>query len=166
MKKITLRKVLLAFAILILSVIFIPKNIYATENDLDVDGFNIIPELDDEWINKVNKAIEEIWQTWSEVMNTYNQKALTLTTSEQISSWIMNWDTFMNYLVYIVQFLSQLWLVIWTIFIIYAWYQYMLSVFKWWKVPSSSIKNAITWIIIVIFSFAIMRTLTSIIWLT
>jgi len=48
MKKITLRKVLLAFAILILSVIFIPKNIYATENDLDVDGFNIIPELDDE----------------------------------------------------------------------------------------------------------------------
>ena len=136
------------------------------DSDLDVDWFEIMPKLSWWQITEVNEAIKEIWGKGWEVWKTYNSKADKLKTSEQIASWIMNRDTLMNYLVFIVQFLSQLWILVWACFIMYAWYKYMLSVFSWWKTASSTLKNAIIGVIIVIFSYAIMRILTSIIWLT
>jgi len=151
--------------ILLLGLFFLPNNnLYAS--DLEVDWFNIIPELTWWQIDKIDKAIEEIWATWWNVWKKYNENADKLSTSEQIGSGIMNRNTIMNYLVFIVQFLSQLWLVVWAIFIMYAWYKYMTSIFAGWKTPSSTVKNAIIGVIIVIFSYAIMRVLTSFIWLT
>jgi hypothetical protein len=155
-------KIWTSSAFMILCICFIP-NTYAQNNNLAVDWFNILPELTETGISKVNESIDAIWRTGKNVWNEYNRVASWLSTSQQIASWIMNRDTIMNYLVFIVQFLSQLWLVVWFGFIMYAWYKYMLSVFSWWKTPSSAIKNAIIWIIIVIFSYAIMKTLTSII---
>ncbi len=147
--------------------IIFPSSVSMADKELDVDWFNIIPELSDEEISKVDKAIKDIWTTWKNVRNAYNQKASELSTSEQIASGIMNRDTIMNYLVFIVQFLSQLWLLVGAIFIIYAWYKYMTNIFFGSKsTPSSTIKNAIIWVIIIIFSYAIMRVLTSFIWLT
>ncbi len=152
--------------LLILGLFLLPNNFCIAENDLTVNGFNIIPELDDTEIADINGQISTIWSSWWKVWSNYNNAASNLSTSQQIASWIMNRDTIMNYLVFVVQFLSQLWLVVWAIFIMYAWYKYMLSVFESGKTPTSSIKNAIIWILIVIFSYAIMRTLTSLIWLT
>ena len=136
------------------------------ESDLKVNWFNILPELDKDEISKVETAIGTIWQSWWKVMENYVIEAEKLSTSQQIASWIMNWDTIYNYLVFVVQFLSQLWLVVWVVFIMYAGYMYMVSVFKWWKVPTETVKNAIIWVIIVIFSYAIMKTLTSFIGLS
>ena len=136
-------------------------------SDLEVDWFNILPELDDKDIERVNTEIKDIWSVWWYVRENYNEAANRMwesgNTSAQIASWIMNRDTIMNYLVFVVQFMSQLWLVVWTLFIMYAWYEYMLSVFKWWKLPTETVKNAIIWVIIVIFSYAILKTLTSLI---
>ena len=148
--------------------ILFPSSISVADDDLDVDWFNIMPQLSDEEIWEVDKAIKDLWTTWGAVRDTYNQKAASeLSTSQQIASWIMNWDTIMNYLVFIVQFLSQLWLLVWALFIIYAWYKYMTNVLVWSKaVPATAVKNEIIWVIIVIFSYAIMRVLTSFIWLT
>lgn len=161
MKKIT-TKIRLIIIISIFSIIIIPHQTYATgENDLEVNGFNIMPELTGGQINKVEKAIEEVWSKWWWVRDNYNKNASDLSTSEQIASWIMNRDTIMNYLVFIVKFLSQLWLFVWAWFIIFAWYKYMTSF--WWRTPKSTVINAIIWIIIVIFSYAIMKILTSII---
>lgn len=165
MKKIKLKKIWITIILWLLSIIYIPNNIFAEDlNDLDIDWFYIIKEVED--IDKLDVAIKNIWSTWWKVWETYNATASGLKTSEQIATWIMNWDTLMNYLVYIVQFTSQLWLVVWGWFIMYAWYKYMLSVFDWWKAPSSTVKNAIIWVIIVIFSYAIMKTLTSLIWIS
>ena len=166
MKKLSLKKIWLILTTLIFCLIFLPKNVYADESDLEVDVFNILPELNDKEIDEVNKSIAEIWQTWWNVWQEYNKAASGLSTSQQISSWIMNRDTLMNYIVFVVQFLSQLWLVVWTVFIIYAWYKYMVSVFWWGNASKSAITNAIIWVIIVIFSYAIMRILTSLVWLT
>ena len=166
MWKSRIKKIWIISIILLFSIIFFPHKTFAADGDLDVEWFNIMPELDDENFNNINKAIQEIWQTWWKVMDTYREKAEKLTVTEQITWWIMNRNTLLNYIVFLVQFLSQLWLVVWWWFIMYAWYKYMISVFNWWKVPSSTVKNAIIGIIIVIFSYAIMRTLTSIIWLT
>ena len=152
--------------IIAITLLLIPSFTNAAGSDLEVDWFNITPKLKSSQVEKVNEKIDLIWSHGWKVWDNYLQAAEDLTTSEQIASWIMNRNTILNYLTFIVQFLSQLWLLVWAGFIMYAWYKYMLSVFNWGKTPSSTLKNAIIWVIIVIFSYAIMRILTSIIWLT
>ncbi len=154
--------------ILIIAISFtiLPVITNADDEEMDVEGFEIMPKLKPEEISEINTAIKEIWSEGWKVWENYNKNASGLTTAKQITSWIMTRNTIMNYLVFVVKFLSQLWLVVWAWFIMYAWYKYMLSVFNWWKTPSSTLKNAIIWVIIVIFSYAIMKVFTSIIWLT
>ena len=123
-------------------------------------------KLADDQVEKVNRRIKFIWsESWKVSDNMYIAHK-NLTFRERWAAWILEVDDIMNYLVIVIQFLSQLWLVVWTIFIMFAWYKYMLSVFNWWKTTASTLKNAIIWVIIVIFSYAIMKILTSIIWLT
>lgn len=165
MKKFLSKNIWLILIILIFGIFLLPNNIYA-QNDLEVDGFNIMPELDEDEMANVNNQIEIVWSKWWEVWNNYNKAASEMKTSEQLASWIMNRDTIMNYLIFFVQFLSQIWLVVWTVFIMYAGYKYMLSAFGKGGVSSKIIINAIIWVLIIIFSYAIMRILTSIIWLT
>ena len=169
MKKFNRKKIWTFFLITAFFSLFcIPVHAEPDNNgdDLDVNWFNILPELTTEENNTIEEKMDEIWKAWGNVMETYNNTAKKLTTSQQVASWIMNWSTITSYLAYIVKFLSQIGLVVWTIFIMYAWYKYMVSVFSGWKVPTETIKNAIIWIIIVIFSFAIMKTLTSLVWIS
>lgn len=149
-----------------MALVFIPTITNADNEELDINWFDIMPKLKEEEIGNVNKAIKEIWSQGWKVWENYNKNASGMTTAEQIASWIMTRNTILNYIVFIVKFLSQLWLLVWAWFIMFAWYKYMLALFTWGKAPSSTLKNAIIWIIVVIFSYAIMRILTSIIWLT
>lgn len=154
---------ILAFAI---AFVFMPAITNADNEELEVDWFDIMPRLKPEEVADVNQKIKEIWSEGWKVWENYNKNASWMTTSQQIASWIMTRNTILNYIVFIVKFLSQLWLLVWAWFIMFAWYKYMVSLFTWGKAPSSTLKNAIIWIIIVIFSYAIMKVLTSIVWLT
>lgn len=123
-------------------------------------------KLADDQVEKVNRRIKFIWsESWKVSDNMYIAHK-NLTFRERWAAWILEVDDIMNYLVIVIQFLSQLWLVVWTIFIMFAWYKYIVSVFNWWKTASSTVKNAIIWVIIVIFSYAIMKIFTSFIWLS
>ena len=75
----------------------------------------------------------------------------------------MDRDVIIDYLKFVVKFLSEAWLAVWVIFIMLAWYKYMIAVFNWLKAPTGTIKNAIIWVIIIIFSYAILKTLTSLV---
>jgi hypothetical protein len=164
-----MKKILSIWIILILSITLIPIPSFtnADSSEMDVEWFEIMPKLEPEEITEVNEAIEAVWSKGWEVRKTYNDRANELKTpSKQLASWIMNRDTILNYLVFVVKFLGQLWLLVWACFIMYAWYKYMVSVFTWGKSPNSTLKNAIIWVIIVVFSYAIMKIFTSIIWLT
>lgn len=80
---------------------------------------------------------------------------------DQLASWIVNRDTILDYIVYLVSFLSQIGLFIWALMVLYSWYQYAATVFTW-KAPSNDpIKNAIYGILIISFSYAIVRWLTA-----
>ena len=151
--------------IISLSILFIPTPTIAGWEEMDVNWFEIMPKLTSWQIKDINDKIYEIWKSGWNVWKLYNAAASGMTTQEQIASWIMNRDTIMNYIVFVVKFLSQLWLLVWASFIIYAWYKYMLGVFNW-QAPKNTLINAIIWVVIVIFSYAIMKILTSIIWLT
>ncbi len=130
------------------------------------DDIVIVPELEEGEIEHVNSWIDIIWSEWWNVWKSYRLAVKDLSLSERWAAWILTWDDIPLFLTLVIGFLSQLWLVVWVVFIMYAWYKYMVSAFTWWKTPSSTIKNAIIWVIIVIFSYAIMRILTSLVWLS
>lgn len=163
MKRKIIKKIWIFITLCIFSFFVLPNITNAGDDEIPIDGFNIIPELESWEVEEVSAKVEEIWKKPWKVWDKYNEIAASewFSTSQQLSSWIMNRDTILNYLTFIIKFLSQLWLLVWTVFIMIAWYKYIISLFNWWKVPSESIKNAIIWIIIVIFSYAIMRILTS-----
>ena len=106
MKRKTLKKIwiMTIFGLFSLTSFYTVNADQQTVNDLDVDWFNIMPELTDSEIEEIDTKIERIWSEWWHVWDHYNDEATTLTTSQQVASWIMNWDTIMNYLVFIVQF--------------------------------------------------------------
>jgi len=82
---------------------------------------------------------------------------------DAFSSWVFNWDNVFDFFRYLARALSGIWLVIWAAMIVYAGYKYATWVFtwdaaKWWQ---DAIKWAIYWVLIVIFSYAIMKLLIS-----
>ena len=139
-------------------------NFYTNAND--VDWLAISHKLTTWEVEHSNRRIRTLslqpWKFWK----SYHDAHEDLNFWERLATGVLEIDDLLYYMVFVVQFLSQLGLLVWVCFIMYAWYKYMLSVFNWWKTGSSTLKNAIIWVIIVIFSYAIMKILTSIIWLT
>lgn len=160
----TCKKISLYFLILWL---FLCKNFYANADDIDVAWLAISKELTTWEVEHTNQRINFLWSISGKFWENYHKAHEDLNLWERIFWWILEIDDIINYMVFVIKFLSQLWLLVWAFFIIYAWYKYMTNILLWSKaVPTTTVKNAIIWVIIVIFSYAIMRVLTSFIWLT
>jgi hypothetical protein len=123
----------------------------------DAATLEIVPKSEqDLWT--INQNIQE-W-TWN-VRTKYNEQAKTLSVWDQIASWVMTRDTILNYGVVLLKFLSQAGILIGALMFIYTWYQYVMSVITGdWTPWNKNIKQAIYGILIIIFSYAIMRILT------
>lgn len=127
------------------------------------NDFEIIPKSTNP--DKVVDAVDAVGKTWWNVRDAYNKNAekLSWSVGDQLASGIMTRDTLLDYIVYLVRFLSQIGLVIGVIMIIYAGYLYATSIFN----PSSMSKgksaltNAIIGVLVIAFSYAIMKFLTS-----
>jgi len=128
----------------------------------DSNDFEIIPQASSWW--EVETAVEAVGSEWWSVRENYNEQTTKLdSVGDQIASGIMTRDTLLDYVVYLVRFLSQIGIVIGVVMIIYAGYLYASSVFS----PSnmskgkSALTNAIIGVLVVAFSYAIMKLLTS-----
>ena len=123
--------------------------------------FEIIPKAQtDVWSN-----VKTIWDAWWDVRKTYNEEAEKLKWKvwDQIASWIMTRSTLLDYAIYVIKFLSQAWLLLWALMIIYAWYIYASSIFtgkETWA-GKKAVTNAILWVLIIVFSYAIIKLITS-----
>jgi len=75
----------------------------------------------------------------------------------------MNWDTILDYAAYLVKFLANIAIVIGSATVIYAGYLYVMAGYNGDQSAqaNSAIKYAVIGIVIVIFSYAIMRILIS-----
>ena len=113
----------------------------------------------------VTTAVNAVGQTGGSVRSAYNTQAAKLSWSvgDQLASGIMTRDTLLDYIVYLVRFLSQIGLVIGVLMIIYAGYLYASSIFSSWNMSKgkSAITNAILGVLVIAFSYAIMKVLTS-----
>jgi len=127
------------------------------------DPFVLIPEAE-----KSDEAKEYSGKLWdkdhsSHFFEKYNTYAENLweggDIGSQFASGIMNWDTILTLLWRVVTFLANGALVVGAAMIIYAWYLYVASVFTgdYTSKANEAIKRAVIGIIIVIFSYAIIR---------
>lgn len=149
----------LFLAILAYGLLMLPLSSFAqTSND-----FEIIPKASSGgW---VESAVKTVGSEWWDVWEHYNEQAEEMEgkVGDQLASGIMTRNTLLNYIVYLVKFLSQIGIVVGVIMIIYAGYLYASSVFN----PSnmskgkSAITNAIIGVLVIAFSYAIMKLLTS-----
>lgn len=78
----------------------------------------------------------------------------------QFASGAFTWNTILNYVVYLVRFLSQIALVIGAAMIVVSGYKYATAAFTGKPAGSGDVKNAIIGVLIVIFSYALIRILT------
>jgi len=128
------------------------------------NDFEIIPQASS-W-GWVEKAVTTVGQSWGDVRKNYNTQADVLANKwvgDQLASGIMTWNTLLDYVVYLVRFLSQIGIVIGVVMIIYAGYLYASSVFSQQNMSKgkSAITNAIIGVLVIAFSYAIMKLLTS-----
>lgn len=126
------------------------------------NDFEIIPEASD--ADQVVKSVNTVGNAGGNVRDTYNEQAEKLeTVGNQLASGIMTRDTLLNYVVYLVKFLSQIGIVIGVVMIIYAGYMYASSVFSSGNMAKGkkALTNAIIGVLVVAFSYAIMKVLTS-----
>ena len=150
----------LLLGIFIFGTIIAPISSFAQQASND---FEIIPKASSG--GAVEDAVNAVWSEWWSVRDNYNEQADSLKGSvgDQIASGVMTRNTLLEYVVYLVWFLSQIGIVIGVVMIIYAGYLYASSIFS----PSnmskgkSAITNAIIGVLVVVFSYAIMKLLTS-----
>jgi len=124
--------------------------------------FHIMEEVNPERIPELNIVVDAIGATWGKVMQTYREKANELSLSEQMATGIMNRTTILDYIVYLVKFLSQIGLLIGAVMIIYAGYIYATNIFGGKESnANSAIKYALIGVIVITFSYAIIRFFTA-----
>ena len=132
-----------------------------TRNDL-----HIIPETQ-ESNEELDKKVKDIAKNPGRVLETYNNKADELAQKGDLGSafatGIFNRDLILLYIAYLVQFLSQLGMLIWGILVVYAGYLYAGTIFGFWDVKwaKTAIEQAIKGILVISFSYAILKILTS-----
>lgn len=132
-----------------------------TRNDL-----HIIPESQENNEN-LNKAVKDIAASPGQVIDKYNETASGFSQKWDLGSafatGIFNWDMALLYIAYLIQFLSQLGMLIGGLMILFAGYKYAGTIFDFWDASGakSAIENAIKWILIITFSYAILKILTS-----
>lgn len=128
---------------------------------------HIIPETetDNTYDDKAASIVKLVWDDDGRSVNDrYNEQAKDILDDWDIwlafETGVMNWDILLSYVAYVIRFINQLWILIWSIMILYAGYQFATSIF-WWNVSNwkTAIKNAIIWIIVIVFSFAIWKGL-------
>lgn len=128
------------------------------------ENFEIIDKANNP--SAVVEDVGTVWSEWWKVWENYDKIAQECTSEDclwdELASGIMTWNTLLRYAVKLVRRLSQAWLLIGAIMIVYAWYLYATEVFAWksgeWN---KAIKNAIIWVLVISFSYAIMKLITS-----
>ncbi len=127
------------------------------------NNFFIIPEVTSG--GQVASDVKKVWSEAGNVTNRYREIAEMTGRSvgDQLASGIMSRDTLLDYLVYLIRFISQIGILIGAVQIIIAGYKYAVAVFNWADAQGANdnIRSAITGVAIIAVSYWFMRILTN-----
>jgi hypothetical protein len=95
------------------------------------------------------------------VRDRYNKVANNSSLGDQFATGIFSWNWVLEYIVYIVKFISEAGILVGAWMIIVAWYKYASAVFTGQTPSMKDVGNAIKWVLVIIFAYAIIRALTA-----
>jgi hypothetical protein len=128
---------------------------------LAADDIAIIPEWNASWNTTVAaekvKEVSSWWNVWKIYRKIVDEENMSVW--DQLASGIMNWDTILNYSVYIAKFLWEIALLAWAVAIIFLWYK-RITKNIFWDTPKW-ILLVIIWLLIIIFAYAIIKLIWS-----
>lgn len=96
---------------------------------------------------------------WWKVLEMQKDLAWHLSLPDQFKTWIMNWDTILDYSAYLVKFLWELALFAWAVAIIFLWYK-RITKNVLWESPKGLVM-VIVWVLVVIFAYVIVKLIWS-----
>lgn len=102
---------------------------------------------------------KDFWKEYNKYWETYAWQKEKDGLWKMLASGIVTWDTILILLTRVIKFIANAALVFGSAMFIYAWYLYVASALAWdhtWK-ANDAIKNAVIWVVIVIFSYAIQK---------
>lgn len=135
--------------------------------DYRATSFELIPKVDDSVITSTYSGLtssdtrHKFWDTYNEKANDFGA-GTTDGLAKQLATGVMNWDTIIAYASVIIEFISNLWLVVGAGFIIFSGYQYAMSAFGGKEDNGWAIKNAFIGIAVISMSYGIFRLLARI----
>lgn len=131
---------------------------------LFAQNLEIIPEAKTD-VESTVEGVGVWWHVWDEYNKAANDLQATKDLWAQMASGIFTRDTLLDYLAYLIKFLSEVGIFVWACFIVYAGYLYATSIFNSDSGATSkgntAIKNAIIWVLVITFSYAIMKAITA-----
>ena len=139
---------------LLITMVFV--SLWAT---VSAQNLEIIPEVKATGMQTVVTDVNKVatpGKVWDNYDNVVAQKR---DLSVQLASGIMDWQTILDYAARFIRYLSEIGIFVWAVFIVYAGYIYATAIFQNGKVDkgNTAIKNAILGVVIITFSYAIMK---------
>ena len=104
----------------------------------------------------------QVWTVWSRYNKELSAGKGELDLWTQFATWVFSWNSIKLYAAYIIRFLLQIGLLIGAVMIIVAGYKYATAVYKWSDPGKKDIFNAILGVLVIIFSYAIIRILQAV----
>lgn len=147
-------------------------SIFAMPHTHATDTFNVIPESQQD-PDKIGQDIDDVSGLGASgskgsVRDRYNQKADEYAKSKKgpdtgsmFATGIFTRDGILDYVVYAIRFLSQIALIVGAGMIIWSGYKYASASFTGKDPGTGDIKNAVLGVLVVIFSYAIIKALSA-----
>lgn len=158
MKKFTI--IIIALFAALWLVFYFWQNTFATSIEIIPKAENSDPwDIVDCVAGKGTKADCTKWTVWSRYNKELTKPKNELDLWTQFATWIFSWNSIKLYAAYILRFLLQVGLLIGAGMIIISGYKYATAVYKWSDPGKKDIINAIVWVLVIIFSYAIIRIL-------
>ncbi len=135
-----------------------PKDYYPSSTSDKEDSFTLIPA--DNWDGE--NAVKDVLNGTDSFVEKYKKEASKLSTAAQLNSGIVNFEGIMWFLVHLVRLLLDAAMVIGFLMIVYSGYIYASGVFTGNVTKgNNAIKNAVIGLLIVIFSYTIIKIVTA-----
>jgi len=162
-----MKKLLSCLLIPLFALTMFTSTVFATGAETKDKAFELIPKTEsDDWKWHVVELQElpkdkDFREEYNKKADEYAQKKDKDGLGKMLASGIVTRDTILILLTKFIKFISNAALVFGSAMFIYAWYLYISSAMSgddsWTSKANSAIKNAIIWVVIVIFSYAIER---------
>ncbi len=145
--------------ILMISIATITAAVSLITNVSNSQWFEVIPEARNP---SIGQTVTDIW-VWWEVWDKYKDKSQdgSLSLWDQFASWIMTWDTILDYAVYLVKFIWQLALLVWALWIIYFGYVKATWSLSWEATPMNKLWHVVVGILAISFAYVIVKMVWS-----